>query len=229
MDEFWGPLLTEVLSDWTGFGLLWALVPTVVVLLVLWGRDRTGFWSEVTTQVAIGFAGALILVSRFFWAALNMSPELDERRRNFLAASMFFVAALAAGLAWFLRRQPISLARGSELQGSPIVGKTFRLTEMVSTDGIAPRDIVFERCTILGPAVLCAGGGLRIGNSRFENVVSFDRLVLGAVGYPPGGAIQALGCEFKRCTFDGVSFVVPAPEVERFKSYLLGNNRTRHS
>jgi len=224
--EFSKKVFGAVFSEWSAYDLLWSLVPICVCLLFLWNRDRSGFWGEVVMYWAIGLAVLFLLLSRVVWVSLHLIPEIDPGRRYFLAITTLAMSAAAGGFVWFYRKQPIEMSAPAELTGSPVVGKTFRFTDLVLTDGTGPRNVVFEQCVILGPAVLCAGGqeGMTIAKCTFEGRGTYDHQFLGAVAYPPSGAIRALGCSFLRCKFSGVSFVAPANDIDAFKESMRANN-----
>lgn len=82
-----------------------------------------------------------------------------------------------------------------------VVGETVRIAEHAGGEGVL-RDMEFEGCTIMGPAVLVPLRGVEIGDCRFD--AGPDRLFWTTPGQPPAGGIGLENCAFRTCRFENV-------------------------
>lgn len=107
----------------------------------------------------------------------------------------------------FLDEDAQSLPR--DLTANYIKGHTFRLCD-VALDGLLI-DRTFEDCRILGPgAVVAVEAGMIVGCRFRTPPAGLQSIVLEVPGFRiTHGLIVAQGCVFRRCTFEGLTFIGP--------------------
>ncbi|MCH8824788.1 MAG: hypothetical protein IH984_14920 [Planctomycetes bacterium] len=110
------------------------------------------------------------------------------------------------------------LSPPTELIGSHIEGKTFRIADLAVNNKIYEK--TFVNCVIIGPAVL-AGVGY---NARVDCIYTAKPddtcWLLDKNRACPIGATVTDGCTFKRCRFIGIGFAESAKELEDTKKEL---------
>jgi len=218
-------------SQFRFFDLAVLGVPAAFVLIYLWAKGGSGFWTEFGVRVLESVGLLAVLVSVFIWAALKMepAPDTEPTRRRFLAGA---IAVLSGASVGFGRLLPPSTTRveyalPQDLEGRHVIKKTIRLVDMVSPENRVIRNKFFDECILLGPVVI-SGKFSEFPNTvircTFEECGSWDEAVLGADG-DPRGAIRMEGCDFRMCTFRYISFVVPTNEVAGFRKHLARGSR----
>ncbi len=78
------------------------------------------------------------------------------------------------------------------------------------------RDKIFERCEIIGPALIFFGGNTRVEGCGFAGKI--DEILFEV---PEGrrlvGGIAFVNCIFRRCEFKRIGVLVTPPQLETFK------------
>ena len=84
--------------------------------------------------------------------------------------------------------------------------------------------VTFEKCTIVGPAVLASvDGSITLTRGKWD--VPFDNLLWPISPDRPQpivGAIGLVDCHFFDCTFLGIGLAIPEEHVERFRAGFQG-------
>lgn len=88
-----------------------------------------------------------------------------------------------------------------------------RISELATVDDVLV-ELVFEKCEIVGPAVLAILGGNQIRHVNIDSVnalwdIPVDRRYVGAIG------LQA--CLFEDCSFRRCGFVGPPDVMAKFR------------
>jgi hypothetical protein len=102
-----------------------------------------------------------------------------------------------------------------------VVGETVRIVDHAAGDGVV-RDVEFEGCTIVGPAVLLPRADVTIGDCRFDAELPglFWTVSPGATA---SGGIGLENCVFRGCRFERVGLGGTPEEVRQLmKGFDVG-------
>ena len=212
--------------DWFGrardaFDIAVAL-PAILAVALTW---LFVWWSSLTSgdkhliawlSSLMIFAIAALIVSMRRSRAANSTPEAPRPDPKPTTAEPTAAQPSAAEQA---------MRRAHHLRTSQrIVGLEFRITELLTDLDFRVTGRTFERCKLMGPAVVSLKGQSRLENTMISTDTDGNAdknfIALSKRDWNRGvvGVVTFLGCHVNYCTFVGVSFIGSKADVDRMRA-----------